>query len=115
MHHSAALTRETGEPALAEAVVSGEHDALPPRLQALLEYAITLTVAPRAVERSAVERLQDAGLTARDVIDANQVVAYFNYVNRVAEGLGVELEESYSEQERRPRHYTLREKHVPPP
>lgn len=32
------------------------------------------------------------GLSEREVIDANQVIAYFNYVNRVAEGLGVELE-----------------------
>lgn len=36
--------------------------------------------------------LLDAGLSARDVIDANQVVAY---VNRVAEELGVELEEHW--------------------
>jgi uncharacterized protein YciW len=40
-----------------------------------------------------VRALLDAGLTERDVIDANQVIAYFNYVNRVAEGLGVQLEE----------------------
>jgi len=36
--------------------------------------------------------LRAVGLTDRDIVDLNQVVAYFNYVNRVADGLGVELE-----------------------
>ena len=114
MHHSAALTRETGEPALAEAVVSGGWNGLPPRLQELLDYAVALTVSPREVERSAVERLQATGLSARDVIDANQVVAYFNYVNRVADGLGVELEPSWPDEVREPVHYSLRQRRIPP-
>lgn len=108
MHHSAALARESGDAALGEAVVSGRFDQLGNRLTALLEYAIALTVAPRDVERADVQRLQDAGLSARDVIDANQVVAYFNYVNRIAEGLGVELEDSWPDAVREPRDYALR-------
>jgi hypothetical protein len=44
VHHSAALTRESGEQALAEAVVSGEFRQMAPRLQALLEYAVALTI-----------------------------------------------------------------------
>ncbi len=115
MHHSAALARESGEQALAEAVVSGQFDQMAPRLQVLLEYAIALTVSPRDVQRSDVDRLQDAGLSAGEVIDANQVVAYFNYVNRVAEGLGVELEPTWPEQVRRRRHYSLRDRRPGPP
>lgn len=56
------------------------------------EYARTLTADPSAVTENDVRVLLQGGLTARDVIDANQVIAYFNYVNRVASGLGVELE-----------------------
>ncbi|MCY7373907.1 MAG: hypothetical protein LH461_09475 [Spirochaetaceae bacterium] len=41
--------------------------------------------------------LLEAGLSERDVIDANHVVPQFNYVNRVAEGLGVELEAHWYE------------------
>lgn len=70
-------------------------------------------MSPRDVQRSAVQRLQAAGLSARDVIDANQVVAYFNYVNRVAEGLGVELEQSWPEPVREPHHYSLRQRYTP--
>ncbi len=36
--------------------------------------------------------LRDAGLTDRDVHDACAVTAYYGYVNRIASGLGVELE-----------------------
>jgi uncharacterized peroxidase-related enzyme len=110
VHHGAALVRETDDAALPEAVVSGRFEQSPERLQALLEYAIRLTVSPRDVERADVERLQQAGLSARDIIDANQVVAYFNYVNRVAEGLGVELEDSWPEPVQAHRSYTLRER-----
>lgn len=38
-----------------------------------------------------IDRLRAEGLDDRAIVDANQVVAYFNYVNRVADGLGVEL------------------------
>jgi uncharacterized protein YciW len=40
-----------------------------------------------------VERLKDAGFNDRAILDINQIVAYFAYVNRVADGLGVELED----------------------
>lgn len=39
-----------------------------------------------------VQALRDAGLQDRAIHDVNAIVAYFNYVNRVALGLGVELE-----------------------
>jgi NAD(P)H-hydrate epimerase len=45
-----------------------------------------------------VERLRETGLDDRAIVDANQVVAYFNYVNRVADGLGVELETEWPEE-----------------
>lgn len=41
--------------------------------------------------------LRAVGLTDRDIVDLNQVVAYFNYVNRVADGLGVELEARWAD------------------
>ena len=55
-------------------------------------YALALTARPSSVERADVEALLHTGLSEREVIDANHVIAYSNYVNRVAEGLGVELE-----------------------
>ncbi len=91
------MRREPGGAALQEAVVSGDLDALPLRLRALHAYALALTADPSAVQEDDVRALLEAGLSERDVIDANQVVAYFNYVNRVAEGLGVKLEAHWYE------------------
>jgi uncharacterized protein YciW len=73
---------------------------LPPRLRALSRYAQALTIDPAAVTEADVRALLDVGLRPRDVIDANQVVAYFNYVNRVASGLGVELEPYWGQDEK---------------
>jgi len=40
-----------------------------------------------------VERLRNLGYKDRAILDINQIVAYFAYVNRVADGLGVNLED----------------------
>jgi uncharacterized peroxidase-related enzyme len=63
------------------------------RERALLVYAAKLTRAPAAMRRSDVDALRQAGLDDGEILDANQVVAYFAYANRVADGLGIELED----------------------
>ncbi len=60
---------------------------------ALLEYAEKLTHTPAAVASSDIERLRKASWSDRAIHDAAQVVAYFNYINRVADGLGVDPED----------------------
>ena len=109
VHHGAALERESGEAALAEAVASGRLEILPSRLGALCHYALKLTLMPSEMAEEDLVPLREAGLSDRDVVDANQIVAYFNYVNRVAEGLGVELESRWPEHVRKGRHYPLAE------
>jgi uncharacterized peroxidase-related enzyme len=66
----------------------------------LCRYAIKLTRDPQAMVESDLAPLRASGLTDRDIVDLNQVASYFNYVNRVADGLGVELEARWSGQER---------------
>jgi NAD(P)H-hydrate epimerase len=61
----------------------------------LLAYALKLTRTPAATTQEDVDALREHGLDDRAIVDANQVVAYYNYVNRVADGLGVELEPSW--------------------
>lgn len=58
------------------------------RLDAICRYAALLTAAPATVSRADVERLRAAGLDDLDVVDLNNLVAYYNYINRVANGLG---------------------------
>jgi uncharacterized peroxidase-related enzyme len=61
-------------------------------MTALCDYARKLTLEPAGMRERDLEPLRALGLDDRAIVDANQVVAYFNYVNRVAEGLRVELE-----------------------
>ncbi len=76
-------------------------------MRALCLYAVLLTRAPARIRESDVGALRAEGLDDRAIVDANQVVAYFNYVNRIAHGLGVELESTWPEPQRARRHYPL--------
>jgi len=80
-------------------------ERLGPRLAALCAYARKLTVAPAEIVEDDLDLLRAQGLDDRAIVDANQVVSYFNYVNRVADGLGVQLERSWPPERRRPRRY----------
>lgn len=61
--------------------------------RALCDHAIKLTRTPWLVSQADIDRLRAQGLTDRAVNDATQVIAFFNYINRIADGLGVDLEE----------------------
>ncbi|HEY7470450.1 MAG TPA: peroxidase [Acidimicrobiia bacterium] len=60
---------------------------------ALLAFAEKLTDECAAVGREDVERLRSHGFDDRAISSCVEVVAYFNYINRIAEGLGVALED----------------------
>jgi uncharacterized peroxidase-related enzyme len=65
---------------------------LPPADRATVAYALELTRAPRTMTRADIEGLRAHGLTDAEIFEVAFVTAYFNYTNRVAEGLGVEPE-----------------------
>jgi uncharacterized peroxidase-related enzyme len=102
VHHGAALARESGDTALAETVASGRLEQLDERMAALCCYAVKLTLTPHEMQRGDIDELRRVGLDDRAIVDANQVVSYYNYVNRIADGLGVELEDSWPEEARHP-------------
>jgi uncharacterized peroxidase-related enzyme len=56
---------------------------------ALLRYAEKLTLAPGDMAEPDVKTLRDAGLDDGQILEANQIICYFNYVNRSINGLGV--------------------------
>lgn len=65
---------------------------LSPVNHALCAYAEKLTTTPGAMTKQDVIELRNHGLDDRGIHDAAQVIAYFNYINRVADGLGIDVE-----------------------
>ncbi|HSG79560.1 MAG TPA: hypothetical protein VLD62_08275 [Acidimicrobiia bacterium] len=66
---------------------------LDPATMALLSYADRLTRDPGAMGQADVDALRAVGWDDRAITDAAQVCSYFNYINRIADGLGVDPEE----------------------
>jgi uncharacterized peroxidase-related enzyme len=101
-HHGAGLRRILA----AEGRPAGEQEALVAALlgralpatglssreRALIRYGDTLTLAPASITDGDIEPLRQAGLDDRAIHDACAIVAYFAFVNRIADGLGVEIE-----------------------
>jgi uncharacterized peroxidase-related enzyme len=65
---------------------------LRPDAVAMLNYAERVTRTPAECSRDDVDALRAAGWSDAAIHDAVQVIAYFNYINRIADALGVELE-----------------------
>jgi uncharacterized peroxidase-related enzyme len=62
------------------------------RERSMQAYALALTAESGRMSRATLDAMREAGLDDGAILEANQVVAYFAYANRVVEGLGVELE-----------------------
>ncbi len=61
--------------------------------RAMCEYVDKLTLKPWEMVEADVVALREAGFSDSAILDINQVTGYYAYVNRLADGLGVELEE----------------------
>ncbi|MCY3573986.1 MAG: hypothetical protein OXG92_05100 [Chloroflexi bacterium] len=60
--------------------------------RALCAYAEKLTLQPTTMDATDIQQLRAAGWDDTAIHDATQVIGFFNYINRVADGLGVERE-----------------------
>lgn len=93
-HHADAFGRHAQEPGLQVLVATDYTKAdLSPRERAMADHATKLTRTPGDVTMDDVERLRRAGLDDRAICDLTLLIAYFNFVDRIASGLGVSLED----------------------
>ena len=60
---------------------------------AMCEFAKKLTENPNKVNQKDIDLLRSYDLSDKDISQIVQIIAYFNYINRVADGLGLEPEE----------------------
>lgn len=88
-HHLEALQRYERDEAKQQAIIKGEHDVLDGRLASMLTYARRLTASPHTSREEYLQSMRDTGLTDEDILRTTLVTAYFNFVNRIALGLGV--------------------------
>jgi len=89
-HHAAALNHYWRDEKRLTAFVSDFRAAVPSDpMRAVLAYADKLTTHPQEIEEEDVQRLRHAGLSDEDILLVNLIVSYFNFVNRIALGLGV--------------------------
>ena len=89
-HHAEALRRYIKDDETLEMLMSADGlETLEPRLSNIVRHAEKLTSAPDAMTESDLGELRAVGLSDRDILDVSLIVAYFNFVNRIALGLGV--------------------------
>jgi len=91
-HHAEALRRYEADNETLEMLMNADGlETLEPRLSNIVRHAEKLTSAPAAMTESDLGELRAVGLTDSDILDLSLIVAYFNFVNRIALGLGVEF------------------------
>ena len=96
-HHTEALRHFLDEEeTLAMLATADGLETLEPRLSNIVRYAEKLTTAPGAMTEIDLGELRAEGLSDTDILDLTLIVGYFNFVNRIAMGLGVE----YSDDEK---------------
>ena len=93
-HHWHNAERLINNPSRAQSVRNAlENNILEDMFQSkelrLLQYAKKLTSSVQSMKKSDVTRLQEIGINDGEILEVNQVVAYFNYSNRLLNGLGV--------------------------
>lgn len=98
-HHSAGLRRAVDDAPGAERFLAALRQAQPEqarifssRDRAALAYAARLTRDPQGITRADVDALREAGWNDGEILEINQVAAYFAYANRTVLGLGLALE-----------------------
>lgn len=93
--HIRYLRKATGDRALADAVRENWRAVdLDDPTRTLLEFAVKLTTTPGQTNKDDVERLRVRGFDDGEILDAVLIVCLFNFMNRLADGLGLTGDEA---------------------
>ena len=88
----------TRKPELAGALAEDFRAAeITPAEKAMLVYAEKLTIEPWNMKEQDVTNLRNVGFSDVAILDVNQIASYYAYVNRLADGLGVDLEDIWDD------------------
>lgn len=89
-HHFESLARYEKDPETLRVIrEETEFEALDPRRARMLRHVARLTLDPSSISEQDLQSLREVGFSDCDILDITLVNAYFNFVNRIALGLGV--------------------------
>ncbi len=64
---------------------------LPEKSKVMIKHTMKLTKTPDQITENDIQELKEIGFSDRDILDITLITSYFNFVNRIALGLGVEF------------------------
>ncbi|MFW6196681.1 MAG: peroxidase-related enzyme [Thermoplasmatota archaeon] len=93
-HHAEALNHYWKDKIRIEELKEDYYKAgLDEKQSILVDYAVKLTNSPDEIQEGDIDELKDVGFSDENILNINLVASYFNFVNRIALGLGVEFSE----------------------
>jgi uncharacterized peroxidase-related enzyme len=91
VHHGEALSHFLKDKNQLEKAIKNFATAkFPKKVKKMLEYVYKLTKTPDKIKKADIEVLHKSGFSDKDILEINLITGYFNFVNRIASGLGVE-------------------------
>ena len=92
MAHGEFLRHASNDPDLASHIMHDYRNAnLDPQTRAMLDYATKLTREPTSMQQSDVIALRETGLADEQILSVVLITCNFNFMTRLADGLGVEV------------------------
>ncbi len=92
--HAEDLRTVTGDDALVDAIKENYRSAaIDEATMKMLEFAEQLTRHPATMQEADVSQLRQLGFVDEAILDIVNITGYFNHINRVADALGVDLED----------------------
>ncbi|MCH8109480.1 MAG: hypothetical protein IIB15_05055 [Chloroflexi bacterium] len=90
MAHGAFLRQHSSDPELASHIMHDYKNAdLDPQLRGILDFTTKLTVDPGSMQQTDVQGLRELGLSDEQVLSVVLITCDFNFMTRLADGLGV--------------------------
>ena len=94
MSHGAFLRQHSDDPELASHLMYDYRNAdLDPQTRGMLDYAAKLTRDPTSMQESDVEALRELGLSDEQILSVCLITCNFNFMTRLADGLGVQVDD----------------------
>ncbi len=92
MAHGGFLRQHSDDPELASHIMHDYTKAnLDPQTRGMLDFAAKLTREPSSMEEEDVQRLRSLGLSDEQILSVVLITCVFNFMTRLADGLGVEV------------------------